>query len=362
MDKTEPVFATDTTIVIITYNSTAYIRDCLHSVERAVASDTPILVIDNHSTDDTAHIVQTEFPTCRLIALPQNIGHSAACNLALQLATTTWILLLDHDTTVPQGWLEPLLNVAATFWPDTATVSSRAIFDHRAQLHHDGGFAHYVGHMTLHHGFAPLDQHRDDLTVQEVGAQASTSLLVHRTRALAVGGLDARFFIYLNDFEFSLRLRLRGWRCYVTPRSIVYHRQGNPQTSWRGSGVYPLRRAFLIYRNRWMLIIKLYARRTLLVCAPMLLLYEGILLAAALRKGWLTAYVQALRDVWRHWPALMFQRHTLQQHRCISDKDLLSAHGFSFVPGLVEKPLARLGQRSLEQVIAAYWWLVQPLL
>ncbi len=349
------------TIALVTYNSAAYIHDCLNSV-RVAAPKTAILVVDNASTDRTPNIVRDHFPECTLITLPQNIGHSAAGNLILQKADTPWVLFLDHDTTVPRGWLEPLLSTAEATWPAVGMVGSRAVLVGQGRIHHDGGYAHYVGHMTLRHGFRPLQFTPPDDTPVEVGAQASTSLLIHRERALESGGFDPRFFIYLNDFDLSLRMRLRGWRCYVAPASVVYHHQGNPETSWRGHGRYPERRAYLMYRNRWMLIAKIYSRQTLIVCAPALILYEVILLAAAMRKGWGSAYLCALRDVMRTLPILRFHRARIQSTRCISDRELLSAHGFSYVPGLVRHPVARWTKAVLEQAFAVYWRLVAPLI
>ncbi len=353
-------FDPSVTIALITYNSAAYVRGCLDSL-RIAAPHVPVLVIDNGSHDTTCEIVSTVYPECQLLVLGQNIGHSAACNLAFAQAGTTWVVLLDHDTTVPPGWLEPLLATAQHYWPATGMVSSRAVFAGQNRIHHDGGFAHYVGHMTLNHGFAkPADVPGNQPF--EVGAQAATALLVHRERALAVGGLDARFFIYLNDFEFTLRMRLRNWRSYVAPASVVLHLQGNPETSWRGSGSYPERRAFLVYRNRWMLLLKIYTLRTLILCGPMILLYELILFAAALRKGWLSAYIAAARDVLRFREEILAQRRQIQADRQISDAELLSAHGLSFVPGLVSSPLARLAQRLIELLLASYWWCMRPLL
>ncbi|MDW8215510.1 MAG: glycosyltransferase family 2 protein [Roseiflexaceae bacterium] len=349
------------TIALITYNSAAYIQECLHSV-RAAAPGVRVLIVDNASTDGTVEIVRRHFPEYTLIALPQNIGHSAACNLALQHTETAWVLFLDHDTIVPADWLQPLLETAAAMWPAVGMVGSRAVLVEQGRIHHDGGYAHYVGHMTLRNGFAPLADVPCDTTPVEVGAQASTSLLVHRERALAVGGFDPRFFIYLNDFDLSLRMRLRGWRCYVAPRSVVYHRQGNPETSWRGSGGYPERRAYLIYRNRWMLIARIYAPRTILVCLPALAIYEIVIAAAALRKGWMRAYRRALHDIVRLWPILRFHRSRIQSSRRLSDRELLSAYGFSYVPGLLQHPAERLMQQALERALAAYWRLVCPLL
>jgi hypothetical protein len=352
-------FDSGVTIVLITYNSAEYIHACLRSV-RAAASHARILVVDNASQDGTIDIVRRDFPECSLIALPQNIGHSAACNLALHYAETTWVLLLDHDTTVSDGWLTPLLATAEAMWPSTGMVGSRAVLAAQNRIHHDGGYAHYVGHMTLRNGFVKLEEASGDLESVEVGAQASTSLLIHRQRALAVGGFDPRFFIYLNDFDLSLRMRLRGWRCYVAPRSVVYHWQGNPETSWRGQGRYPSQRAYLIYRNRWMLIAKIYAWHTLLVCLPALALYEALLVITALHKGWIRAYWRALRDVVRYRRAIWFHRKRIQSSRCISDRELLSARHLSYVPGLIQNPAERLAQSVLERAFALYWRLAAP--
>lgn len=352
-------FDAGVTVALITYNSAEYIHACLRSV-RVAAPHVPILVIDNASQDGTLDIVRRDFPECDLIALPQNIGHSAACNLALHRAETTWVLLLDHDTTVSDDWLASLLTTAEAMWPSTGMVGSRAVLVAQNRIHHDGGYAHYAGHMTLRNGFVKLEKALDDQESVEVGAQASTSLLIHRQRALAVGGFDPRFFIYLNDFDLSLRMRLRGWRCYAAPRSIVHHRQGNPETSWRGQGQYPSQRAYLIYRNRWMLIAKLYTRRTLLVCLPALALYEALLVIIALRKGWTKAYWRALRDFARCRSAIWFHRKRIQSSRRISDRELLSAYHFSYVPGLIQNPTERLVQRVLEQAFSLYWRLVAP--
>lgn len=357
-----PPFDASVTVVVICYNSTPYLERCLGSIRAAVPSGTPILVIDNASADGSAELARQIVPDCHLIALSQNIGHSAACNLALQLAETTWVLLLDHDTFVPPDWLAPLLAAAARTWPATAMVGSRAIFEDGTRLHHDGGYVHFVGHMTLQHGFASPDSHpAQPGAIWEVGAQAATSLLVHRERALEVGGFDARYFIYLNDWELALRMRLRGWRCYVAPDSIVYHRSGNAETSWRGQGAYPLRRAFLVYRNRWMTLIKLYRARTLLLCAPAIALYDLLLLIVAIRNGWFGAYLAAMRDLGRHWRVLWLQRRRVQATRVISDAALLDARGFSFVPGLVRGP-EKFVQHALERFFYVYWRLVRPML
>ncbi|NCC31088.1 MAG: glycosyltransferase [Chloroflexia bacterium] len=119
----EQKFDSSTTIVVICYNSAAYIRRCLETILAATPRGTPIIVIDNASRDATLEIVRTVAPNCQIFALQRNIGHSAACNLALHIAKTTWVLLQDHDTYVAHDWFAPLLRAAARTWTETALVS-----------------------------------------------------------------------------------------------------------------------------------------------------------------------------------------------------------------------------------------------
>ena len=74
----------DLAIVIVNYNTSALLRDCLHSVLASTGSvRLGVCVVDNASPDDSVATTRTEFPQVHVIANPQNVGYPRANNQGL---------------------------------------------------------------------------------------------------------------------------------------------------------------------------------------------------------------------------------------------------------------------------------------
>ncbi|MEW2578582.1 glycosyltransferase family 2 protein [Streptomyces syringium] len=89
-----------TTVIVITHNR----RDeLLHTLDRlaALPERPPVTVVDNASTDHTAHAVRTHHPGVTLLTPGRNLG-AAGRNLAARLATTPYLAFCDDDS-----WWEP---------------------------------------------------------------------------------------------------------------------------------------------------------------------------------------------------------------------------------------------------------------
>lgn len=341
------------TAAIITYNSERYIRSCLTSLRDAGLSDGEILVVDDGSFDGTADIMAKEFSGVRFLAEGENLGHSHACNRAIREAETPWVVLIDHDTEVHPEWLDELRRGIAR-QPGAAIVIARTVFaSDRQTIHADGGFAHFLGNMTLLNGFSPLAGASNEMV--ELGAAGTTSMAVNREWVRRAGGFDEAFFIYLNDFEFSLRVRLAGGRLYCAPLAIIYHKGGTPDFSFRGKTSYPPRRAYLILRNRWFLILKLYRFKTLLLISPALLFYEGLLLAMAVRKRVWREYGRAWLWLISNAGLVLEHRRQAQCLRRLGDAELLTAGPLTFVPGLVCGQLAHFCKAVMDAMFSRYW-------
>lgn len=344
------------TAAVVTFNSEVYIRDCLASLRSAGLQDSHIIVIDDGSTDATAEIVTAEFPAVRFLTQSENMGHSQACNRAIREAATPWVVLIDHDTVVDRNWLSELIH-GIEAQPQAAAVIARTIFESdRETIHSDGGFAHFIGNMILLNGFSPLRNAGAEMV--EIGAAGTTAMAVSREWAMRVGGFDEDFFIYLNDFEFSLRLRMAGGRLFCAPLAIIYHKGGTPDVSFRGQNTYPPRRAYLILRNRWFTILKLYNVKTLLFISPALLLYESLLLALAIRRGVWQEYGRAWAWLIGNFSLVLAHRRKAQSCRRINDSELLSSGPLSFVPGVVGGKKAQLCKQILDGILCGYWRII----
>lgn len=83
-------------IIIPTFNSAAYIRECLESVFAQTFQDYEVIVVDDGSTDETSSIVQGFGPRVRFVA-QENKGPAVARNHGISLAKGAWISFLDSD-------------------------------------------------------------------------------------------------------------------------------------------------------------------------------------------------------------------------------------------------------------------------
>ncbi|MBE9503513.1 MAG: glycosyltransferase [Proteobacteria bacterium] len=347
-------------IVVINYNGYKDLTDCLSSLGQINSPDYEIIIIDNGSTDDSVDLIRSDFPMFKLIALPKNYGHSYACNVAFREAQGDYVLLMDYDTIVGEEWIAPLLETMECEKNVGICVSRAIFYPAKEKIHSDGGWPHYVGNMTLKNGFALVS--KSECKVEEIGAAGTTSMLVDKRKALEVGGFDEDYFVYLNDFEFSMRMRLAGYSCFSNPKSIIYHKGGNPDVSYRGEGKYPPLRAFYIFRNRWLTIFKLYSIKTIIGCLPALLIYEIAIISMAFIRGLFLTYMKALLSALRNLPQVYRKRKIVQAMRKISDSELLTAYPLSFVPGSVGGGLQGKLVHMMNALFSWYWKVVKVIL
>lgn len=100
-------------IIILTWNQLDYTRQCLHSIQQFTAEPHEIIFVDNGSTDGTVAWLQQQVAVhdnYRLISNRQNLGFAKGCNQGIEAATGGYLLLLNNDVVVTEGWLAGLLE------------------------------------------------------------------------------------------------------------------------------------------------------------------------------------------------------------------------------------------------------------
>jgi hypothetical protein len=198
----------------------------------------------------------------RVIETGANLGFSRGNNVGIRASSGTNLLLLNSDTIVPPGAIDTLLSQLDRH-PDVAVVGPRLI---------DGS-----GHAELSFGpmvspFAELRQKRlasgdvDALTRREQYPDwvSGACLLVRRADAEAVGLLDERYQMYLEDVDFCAALRARGKRILFTPQVEVTHLRGRSAQSAPAATRAAYRRSQIAFYEkhhpRWTPILRLYLK------------------------------------------------------------------------------------------------------
>jgi len=212
--------AVDITLIITNWNGRDLLRECLPSIQKAVAQDTShtyeVMVIDDCSSDDSLKILEEEFPWVRREKTPQNLGFQGANNHAARLADSPIIMLLNNDIKLHLDALQPLANHFDN--DDVFAVSGRVYdFDDTFFLYGNrGGFFKY-GHFSLYE--------KPPLASSQTLFACGGAFMVDRRRYLQLGGFDTLFHpLYYEEIDLSYRALKRGWQVRYEPDSIVYHK------------------------------------------------------------------------------------------------------------------------------------------
>ena len=100
-------------IVLVNWNSYEDTAACLHSLAEITYPNVEIIVVDNASRDESATKLHAEFPGITFLQSKENAGFTGGNNLGIEYALHTncdQVLLLNNDTFVLPGFLEPLLD------------------------------------------------------------------------------------------------------------------------------------------------------------------------------------------------------------------------------------------------------------
>jgi N-acetylglucosaminyl-diphospho-decaprenol L-rhamnosyltransferase len=232
----------DLSIVIVSFNARADLERCLQSLDRVQGAPArhshEIIVVDNSSADGSADAAR-RWQDVQVIETGANLGFASGSNIGIRASCGTNLLLLNSDTIVPAGALDLMLDELDRH-PDVAVVGPRLV---------DG-----AGQAELSFGrmIGPLNELRQKILMRGRAAQqtvisssvdratreeqfpdwvSGACLLVRRRDADAVGLLDERYFMYLEDVDFCAAIRARGRRVLFTPAAEVVHLRGQSARS-----------------------------------------------------------------------------------------------------------------------------------
>lgn len=349
--------------VVINYQGADYLPDCLEALAALDPGPDEVIVVDDGSTDGSLALLAARFPGVRALPLGTNRGPCAARNAGLAAARHRAVLLVDNDA-VPRPDVLGKLRAALAARPDACAAQPRSVvFDEPSTVHYDGARLHYAGLLALRNFYRPLAE-AEGTGVVDVDGLVALTALVDRDVVLAAGGFDEELFYLMEDYDLALRLRIAGHALLSVEDALVLHRGGTPGLSLRAAREgprYPVRRAYYHARNRWLILAKCHALRTLVLTAPALALYELVWLAFAAAKGNLGPTLRGKLDALRRLPGLRARRRAVQAARRTRDRDLLVGGPLTLTPHLVAKPAARALAGALDLALRAWWGLVRPL-
>ncbi len=217
-------------IVIPTFNKLELTRQCLLSLQKyTVSHPCELIVVDNGSTDGTVGFLKSEETAGHLRAVlnPKNLGFAKACNQGAEVARGRYVVFMNNDTEVQNGWLAPMISLAETD-ATIAGVGSKLLFPDGTLQHAGVALGEVVGRDPLLavHTFYKAPADLPEANQRRVyQALTAACLLVRKSAFDAVGGFDEGFWNGYEDVDLCLRFQERGWLMVYEPASVVIHHE-----------------------------------------------------------------------------------------------------------------------------------------
>src|SRR3989344_3008702 len=263
-------------VVIVNWNGKEDTLECLASLGELKAHPDQIgitlkiIVVDNGSTDGSASLIRQKFPNIELIETGENLGFTGGNNFGIRRALEKGahlIWLLNNDTLVEK---EALSIVSVFNDPKVGVAGSKIYFAKGHEYHKDryasdelgkviwyaGGLIDWKNMYASHYGVDEVDHGEFDRE-EETPFVTGCSMMVRREVFERIGLFDDRFYLYLEDVDFCLRAKRKGFRIVYVPRSTLWHKNSG-SSGGPGNSLHE----YYMTRNRLLLGMRYAPLRT----------------------------------------------------------------------------------------------------
>jgi len=255
-------------IIIVNYDTTKFTLECLESLKNIKTTDFEfnVIVVDNGSQKELKIPVRLQSDNLEILRTDNNIGFTGGNNLGMSHAVkqynSDYFLLLNSDTTVTKEFLDELL--LSIQGDDRGIAVSKIYFEKGFEYHHKsyekdelgkviwfaGGTIDWPNLTAFHRGVDEVDYGQFD-NLSQTDFATGCCMLIKRELIEEVGILDKRYFLYLEDVDYSVRAIKKGYKIIFCPKSIIYHKNAG-STGGSGSSVHE----YYQTRNRILFFLK----------------------------------------------------------------------------------------------------------
>lgn len=245
----------DLAVIIVSWNTRDLTLDAIRTVVADLSDtdlDWAIWIVDNASTDGTVEAIRTaRFPRLHLIANPTNLGFARGNNLALRELGFSddpkpnptgprAVFLLNPDTLTHPGAVRAMFD-ALMSEPYAGLVGAALTYE-------DGSFQHsafrFPGLIQITVDLFPLpdalryrlyDSGLNGRYPRKLYASGKpfpvehtlgATMMIRREAIEATGIFDENYFMYVEEIDWSMRIRRAGWEIYVVPTAHITHLEG----------------------------------------------------------------------------------------------------------------------------------------
>jgi GT2 family glycosyltransferase/glycosyltransferase involved in cell wall biosynthesis len=243
-------------IVIPVHNKFELTYNCINSISNSITEVSyEVIVVDDSSSDETLLSPLVFLGGCQIARTPNNVGFVGACNTGAARARGEYLIFLNNDTIVSDGWLDALSDTLDRD-PAIGIVGSRLLFADGV-LQEAGGIIWRDG-SGWNWGRGQDRMHPTYSFMRDADYVSGAALMIRHDLFREMKGFDELYApAYYEDTDLCFRVRAKGYRVVMQPCSTIIHLEGQSNGTSTTSG---LKRYQVVnakkFRNRWAKVLE----------------------------------------------------------------------------------------------------------
>lgn len=326
---------------IVNYKGKSYLKSCLDSVLNQSYKDFEVLFIDNDSQDGSLEFVRENYPRIGVIQNKQNLGYAKAHNQGIRDSKGEYILCLNPDVILDKDYIKNALAVFESKNRVGAVTGKLLRWDltknKKADIIDNVGLMLFKNHRIIDRGQGEKDRGQYDRNEEVFGVSGAAPMYLRKAledvksefriqnSEFRSEYFDENFFSYKEDIDLSWRLRLRGWKCFYTPKALGWHArrargaQGDLEVA-KGRKEKSEEINYCSYKNHLIVLLKNETLSNLARYFSWIFWYE-------LKKFSYILFfepktLRALFKFFVQFPLTLRKRKTIMARRIVSDKEI----------------------------------------
>jgi hypothetical protein len=221
----------------------------LESLKKITYPNFEVIIVDNASREDPS-IIFEKHPWIKFIRSDKNLGFAGGNNLGFKQATGKYFLMLNNDTEVPEGFLEPLVQRMESD-SKIGAASPKIIF------HHTPGMLQFAGFEPINPftvrgnaiGYGKQDNGDFDQSMPTSRAHGA-AMMVSRKVVEEIGLMADLYFLYYEEMDYCERIKNAGYSIWYEAESKIYHKESMATGKGSTLKTYYLTRNRILYQRR----------------------------------------------------------------------------------------------------------------
>jgi len=351
-------------IYLLYYHNQSYIDDMVSALKRMTYPKDKIelvIVSNPHPVEGSfvRYLEETvvplsgkEIPHVTILSQNENLGFAGGNNVGTEWAIQNnfdYVYYHNNDGFFASNALEPLVQAFENDEKIGIAQSLIMLYPETELINSAGNDFHYLG-FGFCHGYREKIQNVKLPAIAEVNYASGAGMMVKVDLIKKFGMWNKDFFMYHEDLEWCLRLRIAGYKIKIVRDSIFYHKYQFGRS---------VDKFFFMERNRHAVMLMFFRWPTLLLLFPIGIILEFGLWLFSIKNGYVKKRVEVYKYwlKWSNWQLWLKKRKYIQSIRQVNDRYLLkhTVSGINFQEKEVESGLVKY---VANPIMGLYYWLI----